>query len=1498
MTDCVDVSGLMEAYVNGHDGLLASVPRGLCQGGCQTRHRRLTTDGITCEECGAQTPLGFGQSAGRKEFEKEKAEFREKARSDYMQHITVDGTMTRVVHCPPTGNCRVCLTRSIERIAENRVTARFVCELAARRKARFDREASEAVESIVKLLTIHTDICKNRRYRDGRNALNVPGKAAVREVNALVAIVYDLPNISSPDRQHALAPSAPAVCGLEDADSDMEIECVDARNYAPPESPTPVAKVVRSEGKTIDRLKKLVREQFESVANEKTFLKKLEVSINACTALQHSHDRVGSAAATFLLDNNTNPGTLDPMVKALTAGTSPGAFGFATPELHSSISIRKSTCVQSIPEAMLESMVEVYGAKHTANVVCSLASSVLSHSAIATVIAEHASDKRLLKGAVGGTSRRLLTSRRMCCDDAGCKRAMCVGLLPFSSVVKKPSRSDTCERERATGGTDDGAIESATDSIDAMWTVQTRLLGGFAVCLSKRPDLMAETAAVDLVKKASKELFVSSPFFSRRVSEFVNAATALVTLHDRSLFDTVDGRQAAKHDLSVQSLAITLGFWPKYFQPCFEEPLNALFYDDFTQSAVHRSMARFVEVCTLQHASFVKEKGNATVDATLMYRRIQYARMLDKHKDRLGVDRFAKTISVGDYSGLPFPTPPPELFKSEVKVDVFAMRVADCLSFTRSSARAGSSRDNALVRMTERTSLSFDALSECTRNNVLGRKYVHHVEAGLSPEAYATPDLADAENGALNRKEESLAEIKTRAANLNTDDLMTFASAAAERVEATIPGFWAHTWRLIPDLALFSAAQTRELAGYHPAAGLFKRLDGTQYQYERGAESSGSTRPSPVEPPDTQQFSTEPFANPDVQAAIPMRLPTGTRATKAVQELIDMEVALSVLMHGTCTNEPSFVGSVVVDKPSTPEIDRAVSALAQSGTVRTNALKLIDQSFLRGLLSFCDSLVTRAMETEIRNSLPSQTRHDCPVMQCALKYFDEDAYARRAYDLHTARLERAVARAVCQKAGPNALDIHTIDVHACRQRSDRDHEAMEYLASNQAQDDVYEYGEKNRPTYSGQKRACLSKNTVMIASAALNGYRLLTLLAGREWVGKDADVVGDLSATAASVETRLCIETGDSDGTSLTSSILYTLEQFGRQKKSLANKTFGYSESSGARTKVKGHNDTVGFLTRPFHPSFFEGLHWNSFDHLLSSVHSELSRIRSDAVQDFVVVRAIERSAANIGEFATASQRRYRASVQTACEERTKEAKAKWGALDPSRKTALEAIAASLTGTQVAAFDLFCMRGVAGFITGALPNPHGADPMELFLSVYCRVTNTKKLTPSKKATCGLLFAKLQHAIVMLNTNRTTLSDVTSFYRHRIFVQFLCEAASEHGTITEQREGLKILSSGFCFLKRTFGLFGKSYRTYQETVRDAMPIDPSETLAAATKRVDEEHLERLAESRRQHDEAEERVANARFLARTSTGRGKDKDNGTAVLGANARRDAVRLAVGDV
>ena len=520
-------------------------------------------------------------------------------------------------------------------------------------------------------------------------------------------------------------------------------------------------------------------------------------------------------------------------------------------------------------------------------------------------------------------------------------------------------------------------------------------------------------------------------------------------------------------------------------------------------------------------------------------------------------------------------------------------------------------------------------------------------------------------------------------------------------------------------------------------------------------------------------------------------------------------------------------------------------------------------------------------------------------MQCALKYFDEDAYARRAYALHKARLERAVFRAVCQKAGRNHLDIHTVDVHACQERTARDHDAMEYLVSNQAQGDVYEYGEQNRQTYSGQKRACLSKSTVMIATVALNGYRLLALLAGREWVGKDVDVVGDLSATAASVEARLCIETGDSDGTTLTSSILHTLEQFGRQKKSLANKTFGYSESSGARTKMKGQNDSVGFLTRPFHPSLFEGLHWNSFDRLLASVNRELSRIRSDVSQDFVVVRAIERSAANLGEFATASQRRHRASVQAACEERAKEATAKWDALDPSRKTALEAIAASLPDTHVAAFDLYCMRGVAGFITGALPTPHGAhgaDPMELFLSVYCRVTNTKKLTPSKKATCGLLFAKLQHAIVMLNTNRTTLSDVTSFYRHRIFVQFLSEAAAEHGTITEQHEAIKILSSGFCFLKRTFGVFGPSYRTYEETLRDAMPIDPSESLHVGKKRVDEDHLERLAESRRQHDEAEERVANARFLARTSTNKGKD--NGKDVLGSDARRDALRLAVGSV
>ena len=1390
MTDGADVHGMMETYVNGRGGF-GRVTGGLCQGGCQLRHRRLTTDGITCEGCGAQTPLGFGQSSGRQEFEKEKVEFVEELRRDSIQHITVSGTVTRVVHCPPTGKCRVCITRSIERIADNRVSATFVCKLAERRKARFIRETLDVVKNIITTLTIHRDICKKRQYKEGINALNRSRKTAVKEIKALVAVVYDPLSFSQPHRPHSLPTVLPtAVFGLEDADSDMKID-----------------HAVRSEGKTVDRLKQFIRAQFESVTNDNhnKFLDKLDASINACTELQQSHGRVGSAAATFLLVSN-QPGTLDPMVRALTGGTS--SFEFATPELHAAICIRTSTCMQTIPEAMLESIVEDKGAEHALNVVDALASSALSPSAVAKVIAEDASYKSLLRG-VCGTSRCLATFRRMCCDDIGCKRKMCVGLLPFSSVVKKPPSLEIGKGERA------------TDNIDAMWTVQTRLLGGFAACLSKRSDLVSESHAIDLVKKASKELFVTSFFFSRRVSEFVNAATALVSLHDPALFDTVSGRRAAKHDLSVQSLAIALGFWPKYFQPCFENTLNAMFCDG--QSVVHRSMERFVEVCTSQHTSFVKEKGNATIDAALMYRRIQYDRMLNKHKDRLGVDDFANTISVGNGPGLPFPTLPPDVFKSEVDVARFAERVADCLSFTRDSARAGSSRDNALVRTTEKTSLSFDSLAECTRQNTLGQKYMHRVEAGLTRLAPGTaPDLVDAENGELGRREEILAEIKTRAVDLNTHVLMSLASAAAERVEATIPGFWEHTWRPVPTLAQFPAAETRACTGYHPAAGLFKRLDDSPYRYD--VDSADSVQPD-VEPHGVRP--TE-FANPAVQAELAMRLPTGLKATKAVQKLIDMEVYLSILMHGTRTNEALLVGYVVVDKPSTPAIDRAVSTLAQSGNARTKVLKLINQSFLKGLLSFCDSLVTRAMETEIRNALPSQTHHDCPVMQCALQYFDEEAYAKRAHDLHVARLGREV-------------------YNACQQRS-RDNDAVEYLVSNRAQDEVYEHGEQNRPTYSGQKRACLSKGTLMIAAAALNGYRLLALLAGREWVGRDAAAIGDLSATTAAVESRLCVETGDYDGTKLTSSILHALEQFGRQKEALSKKPFGYSESSGARTKT-GENDSVVLLTRPFHPSLFEGPHWNSFDRLLSSVNRELSRITSDATQDFVVVRAIEREAADLGEGATAPQRHYRKSVQAAYEKKTEKAQAEWNSLNPARKKALEAISASLL--QVTAFDLFCLRGVAAFVSGARHSVQ-ADPKELFVSIYCRVTNTNELTSSKKSTCDLLFSKLQQAILMLNTNRTKLSDVASFYRHRIFVQFLCEAAMQHGTMKEQEAAKKILSAGFCFLTRMFGVFG----IYKETMRDS--DDPSES-RQFTKRVDEKHLNRLAKSRKNGEER----ANSRF-----------------------------------
>lgn len=1383
-----------------------SQPNGRCPDGCQPQHRQITHEGLLCIECGAVQPLAAGQATARKEYATERVDRGNDVRDEARQHISESAPMTRIVYKVAPGKCRECIVRSVERISYNRIASKFICGLAARRKARFETNASSWLKATINKLTTHSSVCKRNAYTDRTNSLNRAGWHAVNEIQSLVAIKYKAPERSPPIPMDSVLLSAVRVCGMEDSDTEEMAS----------DSPVMVEHVVLTEAEPLRSIRASLRHLFSKVQVLADFRKALANALRFCADRIASYNSIGSFAARFMPSVG-----FDPMVQALLRGDVPC---FSTPELNSCIRINDSTCLQTAAEHLLEAAVYHFGYDHAKNIVCALASPTLGGTSLANVLSENVCDKRLAAGLVT-KSRRLTVHRRMCCDDPTCKRNMCVGLNSFSNDLSK-NKSNIPNGKHP----DSDAQHKGTETLDTLWLVQTRLLAGLAICLSKRADLVSASDAIQLVKAASKEMFLASRFFAIRTSTFVSTATALVGLHGSKLFQDAADRKVVKHELSVQALAIALGFWPKYLEPCFDAIGLAMFEED-TPDAIRRCMTSFAARWSAQYARFFKEKGNATVDAALMYRRVQYNILLNKHPEL--ADQFAACSGVGSQvpavDFFPFPCPPPQLFKSQVNIATFASEVMQCIAFVRNCAISGSSHDNAMVRYTRTTFLDFDALCICSRQNLLGLDAFHRFEAGQAGHLADHAGLAPPD-----QTSDTLVELKLRAADLNSSDILSLASSAADRIDAIIPNFWTSSWYKIPELAEFPIERTRTRMGFHPAAGLLKRLDNTPYVYEEARDTTESGLQEPIE----FQFASDAFATAAVRTRLEL-IPTCARSNKRIQEVVDMEVALSVLMHGARVNQRSFIGSVVPNGRRASPIDAAVSILARSDKMVELVDQLYVRKFLFGLRSFCDSLATKAMEMQLGNAMPSELEDDCPVRRCASLYFEDESIAKRAFNLHIARLERAVARAV----------------KTCGR--------TEYYASGAAQSDVEAEGD--RPTYSGQKRSLLCKHTATIATAATKGYTIASLLVGREWIVRPVNCPFDLSMTAIAVQSRL--EYGATESFSIE--LLTTIEQFYRLKRGLNAQSTGYEHSTGAITKPMGVLDTVTFLARPLHESLFEGRFWIPLDAIASTIQREATRVKEDGARDIVVVRAAERAAAELGADATPVQIERRRKMHELCAKKTTELQTRWATLDPARKLAMATIAASLHDTNVTAFDIFCMRGVVAVLVGAVD---GIDASELFTSTYCMLSKTLP-TDSTKAVCGSLFVDLRRVIVLLNCGRFTLAEIPSFYRHRVVVQFLCEIAAKHGTIQEQTASLKIRTSGFCFLKQT------AVRFYHDQINDLPPNEPTDD---EINRTNESHVETLRESLRARDEAEERVADARF---DGNGLGR------------AHRDAVRLVVGD-
>lgn len=595
-----------------------------------------------------------------------------------------------------------------------------------------------------------------------------------------------------------------------------------------------------------------------------------EDTIKVCNSYKNRALVLGENSAKFVLDKGNSDGIvrLDPMLKR-------------TGSLYGNLSIRKATCIQSVAESMLESIVNFEGLKYGKEIASKLSSKTVDPHTIADLLNAKVTDTRYSRGAVRIRRRRdsntgevvpgeflstFLYCRRMCCDN------------------------DECKEEMRIGGK--GLFEESIKDKDGFWNVETRLLGAFAICVSKIKYNNAKRDALRMTELASKELFLHSRFFQVRQSTFIATCTSLIALG--CPISDVDSEKQIKRDLSLQAIAISMGFWPMYVKPCFDVMDQSGYFNE--ESIPHtqvETLHGFVQAVDRKMTDFEYGKGNAAIDAILCYRHAIYRSHASMSTDR---SLFYSQVTFDNGASVYLPTLPQSVFGKNVHLPTFSVYVQKCMRFASDASKANSSIDNELVRTHVYSHLSY--------NDLLAA--INRKELGASSQKRALP------NG--------FSDAVPREYELDKSNILDLVDSAANRVELTLgTTFWENTFDFV-DFGL-----VKEHTKHHVLGSLLKRIDdNTHYNYEAS--------------------STESTAN-NVADLKPLK-PKNDDVKSRVARAMELEAGLSVLMNGTnCISAPVRFSSVV-------SVDQISIASLGGSNSRPSIVKLYDVQFIKSVVQF------------------------------------------------------------------------------------------------------------------------------------------------------------------------------------------------------------------------------------------------------------------------------------------------------------------------------------------------------------------------------------------------------------------------------------------------------------------------------------------------------------------------------------------------------------------
>jgi hypothetical protein len=1334
-----------------------------CQGGCDFR---LDVEGYSCILCGRASAAAPGETAGRQEHEREQHEYAEQERQTRFSEL--NGPMVRIVHDPQLGNCPCCVVRVANSIGEKRTLAVAFSAWAMCKRQRFNERQRLVLNNFISKLDAFMKVHEeDEKHYGNAKIISAPGKKAIQELTDLcepkseivpVQPAADSTSGDATDTEHL--PDAVDVPGLEDDD----------QGAPQPLQATPVQSRKVSEGYAVDSIKKSCADQLQNVSNVTAFMRVLFSIRQRAERYIDRNDEAGSGASLFI--ENAEVGKFHPLLRRQLA--SDGGHVFSSNRLNKQLSIRKAVHVQTVAESVLEAMAaDDESFDHATAVASKLKNAAVNDNQIAEILCDvskgeveddhgHVITKRYCRGAVRYSRDEtdgkvtFLKARRMCCDNEDCKQIKC--------------------------------IQSGID-IETVWNLHFRMLGSLVCSLKSRSNIAVQNRAVEIAIDAGKELFQQSRFFATRQSTFIGAATALV-VRDGSNHFNKEELETLKHDLSVQAIATAIGFWHVYFEPCLKK-------FDTDVGGNNNLMLQFVSTVHERRKSFMSEKGNSQVDAVLMYRRALYMSKSEKSTKK---DSFASEMSVGD-SREKVPHLPSDEFGENVDLNRFADTVANCLSFARDSNLANTSRDNALVRLTESSQLSFDSLLKCVQSNVLGNGAYYLAEAGQR-------DLDNDEKSNIERfrpqrsqtLNEAVSNVRVYNRDVGVDNILETVTHAATRVEHAIPGFWKLTWMHVPALASLGNVIVISDAHRHPAGALLKRIDNSNYNFTSSAvqihEVAAST---PL-----QNLELHPKNQP---------VPTRDRSLDVVKRNVALETALRLLMHGSSwIYAPVAAVTVLKEKPKC-DVNTAISSVVSGGNWKGALLNMYDATFLNSVLDFCDSAVTRLLDIKKANTIEHEDESTCEVLQAAKESLGKDCYAFRARDLHRERLESLLGLKV-KLARDERFTISS------KPRDAGFYEKMEYYISNQAQDDLVFDGMYGTPAYPKSKRVCLNVHSELFANAAKAGYDMLTLLIGVQWMDKDFN--STLIATTRKASYISEAIRGNTLETDQVASILKAVNSFAKQRRALMGRIASYHDSS-----VDG-SETCAFIV-PL-ANWFDNSRrrrWHCMDAAETLVSLEMERIQGLIdraaspvchVEDMQLFESVRGSGsreserqlqynASLKEHYRQQKLRYEKEYERAKLPEMPPAKFEDLTKEQKRRRKVDMIAESLT--DVTGLEVYAMRGVVLYVCGAYEHECEGyiEPSKLLLKIF--LTHFKSngaISETTRVTVDYIMSNLVEAMVKLNTQKIAFEDVNCFYRQPVITHFLHEAAARYGTNAEKRAAKQIGDAGFNFMEYKFGHF--------------------------------------------------------------------------------------------